>query len=341
MAFWLELFGLICLLLINYFSLLDRAGWRFGWNRFCLVATLIRQSTHTPTVKMSKSNLLQEKADAFDKNSAIKHEVNIALGALKEFRQKFAFAENLASIEWLDPDKLFKVNPDQVGEFFQFLEKTLNPQGTPASNASNVYRNARLQIKDFRNLLRTAVDDRKPLAQKVDAPWERIGGMGQDKFLAKKIIYCFNYEKGQVLPVFATQHLRHFVNRVVGTAAVQTKYLSQGQEYEHYTSELLRAKNSLPLTKGWDNLYFARFLYAAYPPPDTEPLGVNAQGDRKIGAVVSNEQLELQGFMRLLGELQKQGRINGEQFRENRGLWVKQPSEREALVQRLKKLLAA
>jgi hypothetical protein len=288
---------------------------------------------------MSKSNLLQEKVDSFDKTSAIKHEVNLALGALKDFRQKFTFAENLASIEWLDPDKLFKVNPDEVGEFFQFLEKNLNPQGAPIQNNSNVYRNARLQIKEFRNLLRTAVDDRKSLAQKVDAQWERIGGMGQDKILAKKIIYCFNYEKGHVLPVFANPHLRHFVNRVMGAATVQTKYLSPGQEYEHYTAELLNAKNSFPLTKGWDNLYFIRLLYATYPPPDTEPIGVNAQSERKIGYAVSNEQLDLQGFMRLLGDLQRQGKINGEQFRENRQLWMQQPSEREGLSQRLKKLL--
>lgn len=288
---------------------------------------------------MSKNTLLQEKAAAFDKNNAIKHEVNITLGRLKEFRQKFTFAENLASIEWLDADKLYKVNPDEVGEFFQFIEKNLNIQGTPIQNNSNLYRNTRLQIKEFRNLLRTTVDDRKSLAQKVDAPWERLGGMSQDKFVAKKIIYCFNYEKGHVLPVFANQHMRHFVNRVVGVAAVQTKYLSLGQEYEHYTTELLNAKNSLPLTKDWDNLYFARFLYATYPPPDTEPIGVNVQSERKIGNAVSNEQLELQGFMRLLGDLQKQGKISGEQFRENRQLWMQQPSEREALIQRLKRLL--
>jgi hypothetical protein len=286
---------------------------------------------------MFKSNL-QEKAEAFDKTSAVKHEVNLALGALKDFRQKYPFTENLASIEWLDPDKLFKVNPDQVGEFFQYLERNLNPQGAPIQNSSNAYRNARLQIKDLRNLLRTTVDDRKTLAQKVDAPWERIGGFGQDKVLAKKIIYCFNYEKAAVLPVFSNQHLRHFVNRAVGAAALQTKYLSLGQEYEHYTSELLKAKNSLSVTKGWDNLYFTRFLYQTYPPPDSEPLGASVSGDRKIGMVVTDEQLDMQGFMKLLGELQKQGKINGEQFREYRDLWLKQPIEREGLTQRLKKL---
>jgi hypothetical protein len=42
--------------------------------------------------------------------------------------------------------------------------------------------------------------------------------------------------------------------------------------------------------------------------------------------------------MKLLGELQKQGVLSGEEFREHRDLWVRQPSEREVLLQRLKKL---
>jgi hypothetical protein len=54
---------------------------------------------------------------------------------------------------------------------------------------------------------------------------------------------------------------------------------------------------------------------------------------------VSNEQLELQSFMRLLGDLQKQGKIDGEQFRNYRALWNSQPSDREGLVLRLKRLL--
>ena len=289
---------------------------------------------------MSRATSMAEKANSFDKVGVIKHEVDTALAALKELRLKFPFAENLREIEWLDPDKLYKVNPDEVGEFFQLLEKSLKPiKYSNLSSGSNVYRNARLQIKDFKNLLRAAVDDRKSLAEKVDAPWEKIGGIGLDKILAKKIIYCLNYENGTVLPIFNNQHLRHFVNRVSEVSNGQTKYLSPGQEYEHYTTELVKAKNSTPITKGWNSLYFACFLYNIYPPPDSEPIGVNASGERKTGYAVTNEQLDLQGFMKLLGEMQKQGKITGEQFRENRSLWIQQPSDREGLTQRLKKLL--
>jgi hypothetical protein len=288
---------------------------------------------------MSKSSTLQEKASAYDKNGFIKREVDNAVATLKEFRQKYPFAENRASIEWLDPEKLFRLNPDEVGEFFRFLEAYFKPLGYAVPNSTNVYRNARLQISDLRNLLRTAVDERKNLAQKVDAPWERIGGLGQDKQLAKKIIFCFNYENGNVLPVFSNQHLRHFVNRISDAPNGQTKYFSLGQEYEHFTAELLTAKNSVPLTQGWGISYFARFLYNTFPPPDSEPVGVNAHEGRRAGTAVTNEQLDMQGFMKLLGELQKRQKITGEQFREHRAVWMLQPSDREALTQRLKKLL--
>ena len=292
------------------------------------------------TLKMSKNNLLFEKARDYDKDGSIRREADKTLAALKDFRQKFPFAENLRTIEWLDPDKLFKLNPDEVGEFFNLMETIFKLLGYSSLNSSNVYRNARLQISDLKNLLRVAVDSRKSLAQKVDAPWQKIGGLGEDKQLAKKIIFCFNYENGTVLPIFSNHHLRHFVNRMVDAPFVQAKYFSLGQEYEHYTTELVKAKNSASITKSWDSLYFASFLYNTFPPPDSEPVGVNESSGRKIGYVVTNEQLDLQGFMKLLGELQKKGKITGEQFRENRALWLRQPSEREGLSQRLKKLLS-
>jgi len=280
-----------------------------------------------------------EKIGAYDKVGTTRAEVNKALLSLKELRAKYRFSENLREIEWLDPDKLFKVNPDETEEFFRLLEGYLRPLGYTTLNSSNIYRNTRLQIKEFRNLLRIAVDDRKSLAEKVDAPWERIGGIGPDKLLAKQLIFCFNYDRGAVLPVFSTQHLRHFVSRTVEGTGGQTKYLSPGQEYEYYTKELIDAKNSSPTTKAWDSSYFVRFLYQTFPPPDSERVGVNASSERKTGMAVSNEQLELQSFMRLLGDLQKQGKIDGEQFRNYRALWNSQPSDREGLVLRLKRLL--
>ncbi len=70
-----------------------------------------------------------EKASIFDRVKVTRTEVDRALALLKEFRQKYPFTENLRAIEYLDPDKLFKVNPDEVGEFFHLLEGSLKPLG--------------------------------------------------------------------------------------------------------------------------------------------------------------------------------------------------------------------
>jgi hypothetical protein len=289
------------------------------------------------TLKMSKNNLVFEKARDYDKDGSIRREADKTLAALKDFRQKFPFAENLRTIEWLDPDKLFKLNPDEVGEFFNLMETIFKLLGYSSLSSSNVYRNARLQISDIKSLLRIAVDSGKSLAQKVDAPWQKIGGLGEDKQLAKKIIFCFNYENGTVLPIFSNHHLRYFINRMVDAPSVQEKYFSFGQEYEHYTAELLKAKKNLPPTRSWDVMYFTRFLYKNYPPPDSEP---GASEKRNVGNVVTEEQLDMQGFMKLLGELQRRGKINGEQFREKRQLWMQQqPNDRDVLIWQLKQLL--
>jgi len=283
---------------------------------------------------------MQEKANAFDRSGLTKRDTDKAFLAMKEFREKFPFVENLREIEWLNPDQLFKVNPDSIGEFFQTIESIFKPLGYPSFGNSNVYRNARLQINDFKNLIRTAVDERKSLAQKVDSKWEKIGGIGQDKALAMEIIYVFNYENKSVLPVFSTQHLKYFANRTVDVPSGPTKYFSLGQEYEHYTTELLKTKNSLPITRGWDNLYFTRFLYATYPPPDSEPAQTGTGGERKLANQVTDEQLDMQGFVKLLAELQRQHKITGEEFRENRAAWAQlQPNDREVLVLRLKQRL--
>lgn len=289
---------------------------------------------------MAISNSMLTKASAFDKNGLTKREIDTALLLLKEFRVKFPFAENPQSIDWLDPEKIVKSNSGEIGEFFHYLVYSLDPFGHVATQSSNIYHNIGLHVEDFKTLLHVAVDKKKSLAEKVNAPWEKISGLGQDKQLAKKIIFCFNYESGKVLPILSTPHLRHFVNRVVEAPISQTKYYSLGEEYAHYTSELLKAKENLPLTKAWEITYFTRFLYITYPPPDSEKPITNPSGEGKTINVVTNEQLELRAFVKLLSELQTKGKITGQEFRENRELWTqKQPNDRDVLTWRLKQLL--
>ncbi|MDR0797173.1 MAG: hypothetical protein LBE70_00420 [Nitrososphaerota archaeon] len=290
-----------------------------------------------------KFEQMQEKVNAFDKAGLIKHEIEKTFACLKEFRQKFPFVENLREIELLNPDRLFRTNPDCIGEFFQKLEDIFKPLKYTTFGNSNIYRNTHLQINDFKLLLRITVDDRKTLTQKVDAKWERIGGIGQDKAFALKIIYSFNYENKTVLPIFNIEHLRYFINCTSNSLNESTKYFSIGQEYEHFTLELLKNKNSSPIARSWDNLYFTRFLYETYPPPlsstQTQREAPNEEEKKRV-TPITDEQLDMQGFVKLLGELQKQQKITGEEFRENRAIWMQlKPNDRELLVIRLKQRL--
>jgi hypothetical protein len=57
--------------------------------------------------------------------------------------------------------------------------------------------------------------------------------------------------------------------------------------------------------------------------------------------IETDEQVKLRNFLRLLTELQSNGRITGQQFREYRELWIKQqPNDRDVTVWNLKQLLS-
>jgi hypothetical protein len=281
-------------------------------------------------------NSIIDKATAYDKNGVIKKQVDNAISCLKEFRTKIPFTENPASIASLNPDDIFKENSGEVGEFFHYLEYYFKPLGHSSIRDSSLYRNISVQIEDFKNLLYIVVNKKKSLAEKVDANWGKIKGLGDDMQLAKKIVFCFNYESGKILPIFSISHLKHFLGKIADKPSLPTKYYTQGEEYECLTSELLKAKNNLPVTQGWEITYFARFLYENYPPPDREVAATNLFGERKSKNVVTRDQLELGEFVNQLGELQRKGKIDGEQFRVNRELWINQPQERNALIKRLK-----
>ncbi len=283
-------------------------------------------------------NLTEEKAKAYDKYGITKAEIEKALVLLKDFRRKFPFAENPDSIDSLKPDDIFKINPDELGDFFRYVEFYLRPLGHLTIHGSTAYRNIRMQIEDFKELLHITVDKKKSLAEKVDAHWEKISRLGQDKQIAKKIIFCFNYESGEILPIFSTAHLRYFVKKIVDKPSNPNKYYSLGEEYAYLISELLRAKENSTITKPWEISYFSRFLYNAYPPPDQDEGSTSTTENGKPRNVVTKEMLSMGEFARLLQELQARGKISGEQFRDYRAQWTRQPNDRERLIQRLREL---
>jgi hypothetical protein len=75
-------------------------------------------------------------------------------------------------------------------------------------------------------------------------------------------------------------------------------------------------------------------------PSGSEPFATNLSGEDKNTSEPTKEQMDLRVFVKLLGELQSKGKITGQQFRENRELWLhQQPNDRDVLVWRLKQLL--
>ncbi|MHA1665617.1 MAG: hypothetical protein ACTSVW_07285 [Candidatus Njordarchaeales archaeon] len=205
---------------------------------------------------------LSEDAKKFDIDKRIRREVDSNIKLLEKFRRKYPFKANPSLIDNLTPDDLFKVGEDY---FFRWIEHTLRPLGSISVGSAAVWRNACKQLEDFKDLLRIAVSDR-PLSEKIDAPWEKIIGMGGDKHIAKKIIACYD---DNVIPIFKTEHLEHFYDRLVGRLNYPSNYdsMSIGEKYEYLNQALLNLKEKTPETANWDNIYFMKFLYKKYPPP--------------------------------------------------------------------------
>jgi hypothetical protein len=206
---------------------------------------------------------ISEKAKEFDPKGARRREIDKALELLRQFRKKYPFKEDPESIDRLTPEDLFKKGGDY---FFKWIEFTLRPLGRIALGSATVYQNACNQLDDFKDLLHLAVDEKKSLAEKVDASWERISGMGGDKLIAKKIISCYD---DNALHIFKTTHLEYFFDLLVGKQRLPSNYdtMSLGEKYQFLTQALLNVKLSCAETKDWDNAYFMRFLYEMYPPP--------------------------------------------------------------------------
>ena len=279
------------------------------------------------------------KVRVFDEDGAIKIETDIAMKSLKDFRERYPFAEKPETIETLDPDDIFRVQSNEVGEFFRWLEYYLKTVGHLKLHGSNVYRQIRDKLEDFKELLYITVDPKKSLAQKVDAPWNEIRGLGQDRHIAKKIIFCFNHERGDILPIFNTRHLQHFLYEIADKPSFPAQYTSLGETYEFLISELLRVKQNLPETISWELPYFSRFLYDNYPPPlmDEHPIDTNRR--TKPDSETRKEQMQFGEFAELLNGLQRKGKISAEEYRNHGKLWRERPQDRQSLVERLRLLL--
>lgn len=277
-----------------------------------------------------------QEARIFDSNRVIKRLVDEALEKLRAFREKYPFTEDSNSIETLSPDDIFRTDKGEIGEFFHYIEYYLKPLGH-LTVYSNVYRRIRSQLEIFKELLYVVVDKDKSLAEKVDAPWNEIKGLGGDSHIAKKIIFCFNYETGSVIPIFSTSHIEHFLNIIQEAPWLPIHYdaLSLGEKYETLTEELLKAKESSSVTKPWEITYFCRFLYETYTPPKI----ITASQRKKLQEKALMEQRQqFAKFVDLLNELKAKGKISTEQWRAYSEQWQKKPETRQTLIDKLQQL---
>ena len=184
------------------------------------------------------------------------------------FLNLYPFHEHPEKIDLLKPDDIY--NPGNKS-FLYYIEHGLGDCGRIKVGNAQYAINARKQIETFKKLLHIAVDDSISVANKVDAPWEKIKFFGRDKHLAKKIIFCYNTRK--VLPVYKTEHLEHFASLIdpefkFKENNFQKEYedLSIGEKFEYLNNIILKFKNEAIKTE-MDNNSFMWVLYD-YSHPD-------------------------------------------------------------------------
>jgi hypothetical protein len=193
-----------------------------------------------------------------------------------EFLKRYPFREHPELIDKLTPDSIYRRGAGDY--FFLWVEHRTRSLGAIFTYGGLVYLNAIANIDRFKSLLKIAVDDAKPLREKIDAPWENIKGFGGDKLIAKKIVFL--YYPDRVIPIFKTDQLECIVGKLGMSEELdgkarelyKKKYsdLTLGERYELLNSILMEIKNSVEEFKDWDNAYFMRFLRSTYPCPRKE-----------------------------------------------------------------------
>ncbi|MBA7699127.1 hypothetical protein ES703_107813 [subsurface metagenome] len=229
--------------------------------------------------KISKDKINKQKRDElsenikdliikFESKKSYNKQIELVYEDLKKFQDKYPFAKYPNKIEDLRVTDLYKEISNEMGEFFHWIEYKLKGLGS-LNLYANVYRNASKQLDDFKELLYDIVDETVSLADKIDAQWDKISGMGGDKILAKKIVCCFN---DNLIPIFNTKHLEHFFDCVIGKENYPEDYklMSLGGQYEFLMNKLMNFKNVIPETRDWKTLKLSIFLYENYPPPGKE-----------------------------------------------------------------------
>lgn len=209
-----------------------------------------------------KMKYIISKMKEFDENNEIKEKIEEGYNSLDEFKEKFPFKNNLNSIKSLKPEDFLierEDGPDKLGSFSEFIEN--KTQSLASLNLySKTYKNIIKNLDEFKALLYIAIDNDKSLAEKIDAEWGKISGLGSDKHIAKKIIFCFNDD---VIPILNTKDLLSFFKNIYGDDGIPEDFysFSKGKKYQFLTDQLLKFKNSNNISKDWSNALFSDFYF--------------------------------------------------------------------------------
>lgn len=212
-----------------------------------------------------------DKAREFEKTDIEwKRKIMKAWKKHKEFVSRYPFRKHPEEIDSLTGEKIY--NPGTDDYFFNWIEHKLKNLGYIRIGSALIWENARNNIDLFKELLKKAINDSIPMAQKIDANWEDIKFFGGDKNVAKKIIWCYYPEK--FLPIFKTEDLEHFAKtlglnyerKAVDVKGLEYEKLSTGQKFELLNEVLLAFKKEHSEFENWDNALFTRFLYCYFRP---------------------------------------------------------------------------
>jgi len=196
---------------------------------------------------------LNAQAEEFGNIGKYRRKADRVLRLLEKFKQKYPLKEKPESISHLGAEDIFDKGKDY---FFRWIVYELKDLGY-VGGYPTAFRNASKNLSLFKELLRTAVADETELADKVDASWENIRGMGGDKILAKKIICCYNND---ILPIFRTEDLEFFFKKLTKSGLPSSYYsMSLGEKYQFLNQELSKVKENCAETKNWDRVFFMWF----------------------------------------------------------------------------------
>jgi len=220
---------------------------------------------------------ITQRAKEFDKDRKYKKLIDQALKDLSDFSQMFSFRINPSQIDNLTPQQLYNPGASDRQYFFYWIEHRLRPLGRYGIGGAEVYRQAVSHLQDFKELLKIVVSGDRSLAEKVDADWNRIYGLGGgDRLIVKKIICCFYPET--TFPVFKTEHLEIYAQElgIDYRAEARERYgrdyqmLTLGEKWQFLGEKISNMKQTIPIVKDWHNAYFMRFLYETFVPARTQ-----------------------------------------------------------------------